>query len=79
MKSVALALGGHSGRILCAGLFLSAASTFAVADDNCQRLEALDRQYAGVTLTSDQKVLKRKLVSWYKKNCGSVRRNTASR
>jgi hypothetical protein len=63
----------------CAGLLLSMASTVAAANDNCLRLEALDRQYRGVALTPDQKTLKRQLVAWYKKNCGHSRRASAAR
>jgi hypothetical protein len=73
---------GHCGRMLCAGLFLAIApmaSTASLANDNCQRLEALHRQYAGVTLTGEQKKLKRKLVAWYYKNCRPVRRADAQR
>jgi hypothetical protein len=70
MKITRVSFGRHAGRILCAGMFLSVASTFAAAQDNCQRLEALDRQYRGVALTPDQKVLKRRLVAWYRQNCG---------
>jgi hypothetical protein len=55
------------------------ASTIAAANDNCLRLEALDRQYRGVALTPDQKNLKRQLVAWYKKNCGHSRRASAGR
>jgi hypothetical protein len=39
------------------------------ASDNCQQLEALSKQYAGVTLTVGQEKLKRRLVVWYEKNC----------
>ncbi len=67
----------HSRRALCAGLFLTIASTAAPADDRCRQLEALNQQYAGVSLTSDQQQLKRRLVAWYKANCGSVRRASA--
>jgi hypothetical protein len=65
------------GLALCAGLASSAVSTAALADARCQQLVALDRQYAGVALTSAQQSLKRKLVAWYNVNCGS--RRTASR
>jgi hypothetical protein len=54
------------------GLFailLAGAANHASANDNCQHLEALSRQYAGVTLTVDQEKLKRRLVVWYEKNC----------
>jgi hypothetical protein len=66
------------GLALCAGLASSAVSTAALADARCQQLVALDRQYAGVALTSAQQSLKRKLVAWYNVNCGQTRR-TASR
>jgi hypothetical protein len=79
MKKMPVVLGCHAGRMLCAGLLLSVASTVAAADDNCQRLEALHRQYIGVVLTSDQKKLKRKLVAWYRKNCRPSHRVRAGR
>jgi len=40
-----------------------------MADDRCQQLEALNRQYAGVALSADQKRIKRRLVAWYRQNC----------
>jgi hypothetical protein len=40
-----------------------------MADSRCRQLEDLHRQYQGVSLTSDQQALKRKLVSWYNANC----------
>jgi hypothetical protein len=40
-----------------------------MADSRCQQLEELNRQYMGVTLTSAQQQLKRKLVAWYNTNC----------
>jgi hypothetical protein len=54
--------------LLCAGLFLSVTDA-AKADPRCQQLEALNRQYTGVSLTSDQKKIKRQLVAWYNGNC----------
>jgi hypothetical protein len=39
------------------------------SDNNCQRLEALAIEYAGVRLSVDQQVLKRRLVAWYESNC----------
>ncbi len=54
---------------LCAGLFLSLTSTASMADYRCQQLEELHKQYIGVSLTTDQQALKRKLVSWYNANC----------
>lgn len=61
---------------LCAGLFLSITSTASMADYRCTQLEELNRQYMGVSLSSDQQALKRKLVAWYKANC---RQRRASR
>lgn len=78
MKVTTTDFARHSRRALCAGLFLTIASTAAPADERCAQLEALNQQYAGVTLTSDQQQLKRRLVAWYKKNCGSMRRASAS-
>jgi hypothetical protein len=43
-------------------ILLADAAKHASANDNCQQLEALSRQYAGVTLTVDQEKLKRRLV-----------------
>jgi hypothetical protein len=55
---------------LCAGLVLSLTSTSSMADDyRCKQLEELHRQYIGVSLSSDQQALKRKLVAWYNSNC----------
>jgi hypothetical protein len=56
-------------RPMAVGVFLAVASTAALADDRCQQLEALHQQYAGVTLTSSQQALKRKLVAWYYRHC----------
>jgi hypothetical protein len=61
---------------LCAGLFLSITSTSSMADYRCTQLEELHRQYMGVSLTSEQQALKRKLVAWYNANC---RQRRASR
>lgn len=62
---------------LCAGLFLSITSTASMADDaRCAQLEELNRQYMGVSLTTEQQALKRKLVAWYNANC---RQRRASR
>jgi hypothetical protein len=47
-----------------------------MADSRCTQLEELHRQYQGVSLTSDQQALKRKLVAWYNANC---RQRRASR
>ena len=51
-----------------AGLFLLMA-TPAAADYRCYQLEALNRQYMGVSLTTDQRRIKRRLVAWYNANC----------
>lgn len=63
----------RSAPILFAGLFLSLASTVGFADERCEQLVALKKQYAGVVLTSEQKDLKVQLVSWYNANCGRSR------
>ena len=57
---------------LCAGLFLSLASATGFADERCGQLVALNKQYAGVKLTDEQKQIKVQLVAWYKANCGSA-------
>ena len=57
---------------LCAALVLSVASTASFADERCGQLVALNKQYAGVKLTDEQKQLKVQLVAWYKENCGST-------
>ena len=69
----------HSRRLLYAGLLLTVASTAAPADDRCQQLVTLNQQYAGVQLTSAQKLLKSQLVSWYRQNCRSTRSADARR
>jgi hypothetical protein len=59
---------------LCTGLFVAFASTASLASDpRCQQLEALHRQYIGVSLTPDQQSLKRRLVAWYNANCRTQR------
>jgi hypothetical protein len=63
----------HFAGALCTALFLSVISTAAVADPRCQQLEALNRQYMGVSLTSQQQQLKRRLVAWYNANCRTQR------
>ena len=56
--------------VLGAGLFLSVTSTASLAaDPRCAQLEELNRQYMGVSLTTEQQALKRKLVAWYNANC----------
>ena len=68
----------HSSRraafVLSIGILFSLASTAAFADERCGQLVALNRQYAGVALTREQKDIKVQLVAWYKANCArSVR------
>jgi hypothetical protein len=59
---------------LCTGLFVAFASTASLASDSrCQQLEELNRQYMGVSLTSEQQALKRRLVAWYNANCRTRR------
>jgi hypothetical protein len=48
-------------------------ATPTLANDNCQRLEALAQQYAGVELTSYQRGLKAELAHWYNQNCRNRR------
>lgn len=43
--------------------------TASAADERCAQLVALSKQYAGVTLTDEQKDMKVKMVAWYKANC----------
>ncbi len=63
-------------RAICAGIFLSLGTAVALAEDSrCEQLVALNRQYAGVALTSEQQSLKRKLVAWYGANCGGLRQS----
>jgi hypothetical protein len=71
MNITSAVLARHPGRLLCAGLVLTLASTVSRADERCQQLVALNQQYAGVQLTSVQKQLKSQLVAWYKQNCRS--------
>jgi hypothetical protein len=54
---------------LSAGLLLTFSPNAALSAENCQRLEVLANQYAGVELTSAQKQLKRRMVAWYSTNC----------
>lgn len=57
-----------------AGLLIAMSGTGALSNEsNCRRLEDLARQYTGVTLTREQKQLKRKLVAWYNGNCKRTR------
>jgi glutaredoxin-related protein len=50
-------------------MILAVCSNAARSAERCERLEALASQYAGVELTSTQKELKRKMVSWYSTHC----------
>lgn len=59
----------HACALLAGATLLSLASTAVMADARCQQLEALNRQYLGVSLTSEQQQLKRRLVAWYNSNC----------
>src|SRR3954453_9721627 len=60
--------------LLSIGILFSLASTAAFADERCGQLVALNRQYAGVALTREQKDIKVQLVAWYRANCArSVR------
>jgi hypothetical protein len=54
---------------LSAGLILAVGSNVASSAENCERMEALAVQYAGVELTREQKKLKRKMVIWYSTHC----------
>jgi hypothetical protein len=74
MTLSSFALSAHPCRAaLCAGMLFTLMATPSLADSRCQQLETLHRQYLGVTLTSDQQQLKRKLVAWYNSNCRSRR------
>jgi hypothetical protein len=59
--------------ILSAGAVLSFLTSAALADERCEQLVKLHRQYAGVELTSEQQNLKAQLVAWYKANCRRTR------
>jgi hypothetical protein len=69
MDHFARALMYRSLAILSAGLILVFSSIAGLSAENCQRLEALAAQYAGVALTGEQKQFKRKMVSWYSTHC----------
>ena len=58
----------YAGVLLAVILIFDGTPAFA-ADDNCGRLEALAKEYAGVKLSVDQQALKRRLVAWYESNC----------
>ena len=55
--------------LVAVGTLLSPAGSASAADERCAQLVALSKQYAGVTLTDEQKEMKVKLVAWYKANC----------
>ena len=73
MDRKTFAFSHHARSVLCAGLFVAITSTVSFADARCQQLEELHRQYIGVTLSSEQQALKRKLVAWYNTNCRTRR------
>lgn len=60
----------YAASALCAGLFLCLASASGFADERCGQLVALNKQYAGVKLSDEQKQIKVQLVAWYRANCG---------
>ena len=70
MVCQSVAVRRYAASALFAGLLLSFASTAEFADERCGQLVALNKQYAGVKLTDDQKQIKVQLVAWYKENCG---------
>ena len=47
------------------------------AEERCQQLREMDRAWKGVELTVEQRVIKARLVAWYRSNCGP-RREKAS-
>ncbi len=63
------ALARQSRAVLSAGLLLAFSSNAAISAGNCEQLEALANQYAGVQLTGEQQQLKLKMVAWYSTNC----------
>ena len=54
---------------MSAGLILALSSNVASSAENCERLEALAVQYAGVELTRGQKQLKQRMIIWYSTHC----------
>jgi hypothetical protein len=62
-----------SQTILPAVALVYALAGSALADERCQQLVKLHRQYAGVELTSEQQNLKAQLVAWYNANCRRAR------
>lgn len=65
--------------VMAAGLPTLVSGTSAWSNSNCRQLEDLARQYAGVTLTSEQQRIKRRLVAWYNDNCKRTRSVQARR
>jgi hypothetical protein len=59
--------------LLSASALVSSLTSTAFADERCEHLVRLHRQYAGVELTSEQQNLKAQLVAWYKANCRRAR------
>jgi hypothetical protein len=57
------------------GACLLGIPTQSFADENCQRLEALAQQYAGIELTTYEKQIKARMVIWYGRNCRGGRRS----
>lgn len=45
------------------------AATAAPVDAKCRYLEELNRQYAGLTLSTYEQQVKRQMVAWYRQNC----------
>ena len=60
----------YASAVTLAIALLSTACTSALADERCDQLVALNRQYAGVRLNDEQRAMKVRLVAWYKANCG---------
>jgi hypothetical protein len=69
MDRLPSAFAGRSLAALSAGLILAFAWNATLSAQNCERLEAIASQYAGVELTSAQSQLKRKMVTWYSTHC----------
>jgi hypothetical protein len=56
-------------RLLSTALLLAVTSTGAFATENCQHIEMLAQQYAGVELTLSQLQVKRRLTAYYHRHC----------
>jgi hypothetical protein len=69
MGHFARAIMYHSLAILSASAILAFSPIAGSSAENCQQLEALAAQYAGVALTDEQKQMKRKMVAWYSAHC----------